>query len=372
MLIVHLRRLLRHPFHFYLEEGTRKLIVSRIKDYKNERINKQTIKDFLEGKTKHGLKFINHKTLIKLLRYSNLIPEDIEQSVRYVKRGWSNRELKVKLPINAGPELALLIAKTMVDGSILSDFRFSYTNSNYDLIKEVISYVNKAVGKTKPYIEFRKKKGNCYELKFPSVVGYILKLAGAPQSYKILTKFDVPMWIKFGNKEIKSKFIRGIFDDEACVNQSKKSRRIIFAMCKLKKYKNSLKKFLNSIRILLREFNINSSPINIQEFYKGRVMLRFTIYRKINFDNFIKEIKLSHLEKRNRLNKISKSYKDIHETKNTILDIIKNSQEFLKISKISKITGIKYDTIEYNLLNLYNEGSIDRTKIKNYWVWFAK
>ena len=367
---INLECFLKHPFHFYFDKQIRYEIIKKVKD--KSKFDNRTLNEFLVGKTKHGLRFVNHKTLTKLLKASNLKPKDIEPHILYIKRGWSNKELKIKLPIKASPELSLLVAKTMGDGSILSDFRFGYTNNNYGLIKEVINYVNKAIGKTKPYIEFRNEKNDCYEIKFPSVVGYILALAGAPKGYKILNKFDIPLWIKNGDKAVKSMFIRGIFDDEACVNQSKSSRRIIFAMGKLKKYKNSLKKFLNSIRSLLMEFNINSSTINIQEFYKDRVMLRFTIYRKINFDNFIKYIRLSHLEKRNKLNKISKSYKDIHETKNTIFDIVKNSRESLKISKIAKITGIKYDAIEYNLLNLYNEGNINRTKIKNYWVWFAK
>jgi len=310
---INLECFLKHPFHFYLDKHIRHEIIKKIKD--KPKLDKRTLNEFLAGNTKHGLRFVNYATLIKLLKASNLKPKDIEPYVSYIKRGWSNSKLKINLPINASPELALLIAKTMGDGSILSDFRFHYTNNNYGLIKEVINYVNKAVGKTKPYIEFRKEKNNCYEIKFPSVVGYILAIAGAPKSYKILNEFDIPLWIKKGDKTIKSMFIRGIFDDEASINHNGRSRRIIFAMGKLKKYKNSLKKFLDSIRMLLREFDVNSSPVSIQEFYKNRVMLRFAIYRKINFDNFIKGIKLSHLEKRNKLNKITKSYKDIHKQK---------------------------------------------------------
>ena len=297
-----LKDLLISPFYFKLDNKGRKKIFSKIntdieKLAKKIGCSKYTLKIF-----QNNYRFIRYDILKKLLILSNLNTNTIEKHVISVKRGCSNREVEINLPIKTSPELANLIAKGLGDGGISLDNRFFYTNQQIELINEVISNTNKAIGKNKHTIYF-KNKSKCYEMKFSSVIGFVLNFFGVPIGYKIGQKVDIPIWIKEGNKEIKKMFIRGLFDDEACVNfiKSSRSRRIIFSISKRNKYAKSLTKFLKSLQDLLNEFKIKSNSISIQNKSEDKIVLRFTIQNKESLENYKKQIYFTHPKKRETL-----------------------------------------------------------------------
>ena len=208
----------------------------------------------------------------------------------------------------------------------------------------------------------KREKRRVYEIKFSPVIGFILKMAGGVRGYKIDQRFEVPEWIRNGNKRIKSYFLRGIFDDEATVNYTKKkhARRIVFAMGKRIIYKNSMIKFMKQIKKLLAEFNIYAGKIKTQETYEDKIILRFGIYKKINFENFLHNIGFTHKRKCEILKTMISNYIDPHISKKNILKVLVKSPRPLAINEIAEKTKLKNWTVKFHLYGLRSNLMVER------------
>lgn len=309
--------------------------------------------------------------LTKLLHLVELSPIDLEPHLCYIQRGCSNKEVRIRFPIKATPELSLLIAKTCGDGSVLSDWRFHYTNNQLNLIEEVINAVTKAIGETKPTIHKRMRKSVTYEVKFSSVVGFILHMLAAPKGYKINQSYFIPQWIMNGSLEVKSAFLRGLFDDESTVsyNKSLKSRRIVLCLGKELQFKNSLEYFLQQVKMLLFDFGINSNPLRVQTVYGDKLMMELAIYQKRNFEKFKRDIGFSHQNKSRILNEMISSYTNQHQTRDLILRTVYNTQIPLTTKQVADINYIPQKLAESHLCKLNLDGLVRKIKNgKNTWT----
>ena len=183
-----LNHFLIDPFYIMLPLSKRKSLLSVAlnisKDFsvlsKKIGCSAQTLRYF----NSKDQRYIKAKFLKKLLYLTSTPPSQIEEFIS-IKRGCSNHPLDIKLPLEISSDLSFLIAKSMGDGGIASDLRFHYTNSQYNLIREVIASVKKALGKTEYHLQKRVSRGT-YDLKFPSVVGFILNYFGAPLVKKLI------------------------------------------------------------------------------------------------------------------------------------------------------------------------------------------
>ena len=272
---------------------------------------RDTVRNMKTGRTK----LIRWQIVKKLIEIARVPVKNLESHIIAISGGKSGKKTRLKLPIKESPELALLVAKGMGDGTIeTKKMRFSYCNTEPALIKEVCESVNIAMGETRATIT--KLKDGLIQAKFSPFVGFALHFAGVPIGNKTLQSFDVPNWIvKNKDKKIKAAFLRGLFDDEGCVNYHKKSRtrRIVLALGKSREYEKSLFNFLDEICSILKEFEISVGDITLQEEYNGgcaKMMLRFGIYNKENIEKFGQKIGLTHPGKRQSLSIISDSYKN--------------------------------------------------------------
>ena len=297
----------------------------------------------------------------------------IVDNVTAIKRGKSNKVLNLKLPISGDPNIALLVAKVMGDGHLTHNFRFTYYNSENTLIDEVISAVEGSIGKVDYYRWNERDSSNCFRVRFPSVVGYLLYLFGAPTGEKVKKEFGVPAWIKNGSHEIKTAFLRGLFDDEcSVVHEVKRCKRtIVIAMGKRKESELSLVVFLKQIRNMLIEFGVLSKEIFFQAQKNGVVMLRFSIYGRKNLEAFNTTIGFSHPKKRGTLNLMCSTYVDLHRNRNTILATLIHSNVPLTTPQISKMTGIDRNLVGMHLNLLYNEGKVSKSIGSNPMYWSA-
>jgi len=371
--LVELKDVMIYPFYICLNKEYRVYLVNKAINIKKDikiiakeiGCHPDTIKNFKE-KNKVS---INAEYLNSLLNLLNIPISEVEEQIESIKRGCGNREVKIKFPIKATPELSLLVAKTCGDGGILSDWRFHYTNNQLNLIEEVIGAVEKSVGKTKYTLHARtRSKNKCYEIKFSPVVGYILHFLGSPKGYKLNQRSSIPRWITKGTPEMKSAFLRGLFDDESTVDYNGGTRRIAISMGKKQIYEDNLKYFLNQIRIMLFELNVESSELRIQCKYEDKVMVMFTIYQKENFKNFRKHIGFTHNKKKNILKNMIGSYVDINQTRNNILQTIYSTTESLTTKEIAVMNEIKPATAKFHLTKLFNEELINKNKgYRNKW-----
>lgn len=322
-------------------------------------------------------KFIKWQIVKKLVEIAGIPEEELEKHVIAIKGGMSGKVVEVKFPIKESPELALLVAKGMGDGSIEKDkLRFSFWNKEEKLIEEVCNCVSKAIGKTRGTIT--KLKDGRIQVKFCPFVGFVLHKTGVPIGNKTLQQFDVPEWIKNGSEKIKLSFLRGIFDDEGCVKKKSKnnrSRAIILAQGKLFELKSSLENFLCSIKEMLLEFEIKSGKITKQEIIRDKmgrdkVILRFSISGKKSLENFLNKIGFTHPKKSLALQEAIKSFVDTHQNRRKILRILLNKSS--SVPEISKLTGLNQNLIWAHMRQLLKENIIIKDNSKKPTLWSLK
>ena len=365
---LHLDALLVKPFRFKIDNEGKKIIFNHLSIAIKELSSKLGCCEETLRKLKKERYMIRSDYLRKLIELSGISPYVLEKHIITVKRGDSNTEIEIKLPIMESPKLALLIAKGMGDGGISADWRFFYTNQQRELIDEVINNVQGVTGNTKYTLHFR-KRNDCYELKFPPLIGIVLNYFGAPRGKKIYQDFTIPDWITTSNKEIKQEFLRALFDDESCVRNYRKTRAIILAFGKLKRYKESLENFMNEIKKILQEFEICTGKLCLQQEYKNRIMLRFGINKKENLFKFKKYIGFMHLKKVKILDEALKSYKDIQRNKRLILEIVEKSSKPLTTPQIANLANINKDLTYSHLVDLVRQNKIIKGKRCNPMMW---
>lgn len=317
---IRLKDIMRNNFRFRIEDKFRLELFREATEKegtinilaKNFKCHIDTIRIMKNGRTR----FIKWQIVKKLIEIVGISKEELESSVLAVKAGKSGRISKVKFPIRESPELALLVAKGLGDGSIEKNFRFSYWNNEKDLINEFCELANKITGKSK--VTINELEDGRIQAKCNPFVGLVVHLSGVPIGDKTLQDFNVPYWIKNGSRKIKASFIRGLFDDEAHVQLDKKykTRRVTIALGKLAKKSKSLENFLISIKKILSEFDINSTEIRKQESIinedgREKVILCFSISRKENLENFFNKIGFTNPNKSLKLKESLESFNKI-------------------------------------------------------------
>jgi len=365
-----LSNLLVKPFFFKLSKEGKNKIFYDISYSTNELANKLNCSKNTILTIKKEDKLIRYDYLRKLLELSNLNPGEVEKYIIKVRRGDSNTEIKITLPIKESPELAFLVAKAMGDGGISSDIRFFYTNQQKKLVDGVIRNVREAIG-VETYVLHFKKNSKCYEMKFPPIVGIVLHHFGVPIGKKVYQEFDIPDWIKSGDLEFKRQFIKALFDDEAFMGNDGKSRRIVFAMAKIKVYENSLVEFLSSTKMLLVCFGVTSTKIRLQEEHEDKLTLAFGVYGKDNLILYKESIDFDHPNKCKKLDCALSGYKDIHATKNLVLEIVKNSNNALNTTEVSLLAKINADLAYFHLNSLLMENKLNKINSSPA-IWYSK
>ena len=199
----------------------------------------------------------------------------------YRSKSWGYKGLDICvenkwLPLKTTPFLASIVGRLMGDGNLskdrmVGDFRFYGDNLKLDKIKKELE---KNFGII-PYAYYIHPKGGGYILKYSNAVfSRILELVGVPRGNKVLIEFKVPLWIMYGNKEVKKSFLSSIFADEMGRITCRKGnswKGLEFGMSKVDSKSEHLVYFLNQLRILLKSFNITSSEVVLR---KNRSFIR--------------------------------------------------------------------------------------------------
>ncbi len=214
------------------------------------------------------------------------------------------------------PELARLVADLTSDGHLqIQGHR--YISSFYSKeINEIQRFNDK-------FYKLFKIKGKIYEDRRPvgknpnpiirykiffisKQVSLFLRDIGTPVGDKTNFPFLIPEWIIKGTKEMKSSYIRGLFDAEGSIFCGKDKRwQMTFKMAKNEEILSTGINFFQQIKDILSEFNIKSSPINthklnIRKNGSQSIILRICI-EKPSFKNFLKYISFDNKNKQEKL-----------------------------------------------------------------------
>jgi len=139
----------------------------------------------------------------------------------------------------------------------------------------------------------------------------ILSKIGVPHGDKVSSQFKIPIWIKSGDREIQSSFIRRMMNCEGSIGYDKNSKRweIRITMHKLADLENNGRKFLDDIRDILKNFEIETTRVFVNRKYtrpkdnKVVLSLTFKILRKNSILNYSKFIGFDSEYKKERLQK---------------------------------------------------------------------
>ncbi len=247
--------------------------------------------------------------IVQLKKLSNLTKislEEIESKIIGIRcKRIDNKDfIKIKFPVFSSSELASVIGHAIGDGNV-SKRQFSFFNQRRELVDELIDNVRIAFNTDVIPKEFEKEDG--WEIEFPTNISLLVNLSGAPLGKKVFTKFDIPNWIKEGNDETKSAFLRALFDDEGWIKikfikpSSSTQRMIGINMSKNEKFIDSHKQFFESIRKLLQEFGMQSSNVTKMGKTKNGVSLGIIISNITNLNIFLEKIGFTNVQKEQKL-----------------------------------------------------------------------
>jgi len=158
-------------------------------------------------------------------------------------------------PITGSSFLSSLIGRSFGDGGI-GPKSFNYTNKNKELI---IDTTRKVMMLPIENISLNKRYYKAISVQYAKIVRNILIVAGAPVGRKTDQVLYLQDWIMDSSSEIKTSFIRALFDDEATVSIG--SREIVLGMKKRIDMVDNLENFFTEIKLILNELGIDGISI---------------------------------------------------------------------------------------------------------------
>ena len=308
---------------------------------------------------------------LKICKLTNLNIKDVVDRIHPNSKTNLSYIGPESFPIKLDKDIADLVGHIFGDGHL--GVHVHYTNSNKVLIDHVIDLASKSPVKNLTY-NSQKHKGT--NIRFSTLVRDILKCAQAPVGNKIISKIFIPSWIKDSKDvEIKSAFLRALFDDESCV--SKKDRCIIITFSKSIVLQSNLAKFMEAVKVMLEEFGIKRISTKIERYYQGKkfktVKKSLKFYGYFNLKTFKENIDFSHPRKLLRLDKWIENVKIFRLSKKDRLDLfIKtlNEKPLLTAKEISNIVNMHHHATLGYLNKIHNKGLVEKTTYEWPTRWF--
>lgn len=196
-------------------------------------------------------------------------------------------------------ELAKIVSYLTFDGHLHKDLKgFLLSSSKLKVFNDFNNLVNKQFNINFFKIQEVRHWGYIsYNIRyFNTKVSKFLYLIGTPKGDKMITKFDVPCWIR-KNKRFSKEYLKIAYYCEGSIcKHSKNSYRIDFNINKCEEILDDGLKFLESMKEMLYSFGIKTTKTYImkREYKREKDskitrLLRFNI-KPESTDKFIKEI----------------------------------------------------------------------------------
>lgn len=193
-------------------------------------------------------------------------------------------------------DLVKLISFLTFDGHLYKDLKGAiFFSKDVSILKEIELVINKKFSINGYYKERIGGYGECYGYWIFNVnLCKFLNFIGAPKGDKMVTKFDVPNWIK-KDRKLSREYLKNAFLFEGCKYRYKNKEIIQINLNKSEELIEDGIRFMNSIRKMLNKFGIQTTNIytciSNKRKKDGKItkMMRFRIKAESN-NQFIKEI----------------------------------------------------------------------------------
>ncbi len=281
-----------------------------------------------------------------------------EVNVTHIKCIYGKYEMPIKCFKNLfkmTPTLAKVLANFAGDGCI-TPTKVSYTNGEMVLIDSFTDSIKKLFRGIDVHFQTRVYKiGNSkdnYSINLSMICGQVLNaIYGNFYGYQV----RVPKKVKEGNEEIKSAYLRAIYEDEGGI--SVKAQQIALT---------STSKFLvEDLKEILKEFDIRTTVFMYQPKEQNRKMVylllisdMMSIFKFAVYIGFTKEY-----YKTKKLKELVIKLKEVLSRIQIFTLLNKNP---LNVSKINQNVDRQYKTIKRFLVSLEKEGFVERKKTEKY------
>ena len=255
--------------------------------------------------------------------------------------------MNVKFPLRLSKNLARICGHLVGDGGITATgsdkYRTYYANKSRPLIEQFKRDLSETFNEIK-FDEYFDKRYNTIQIKIPKIIGIILTEFFGLQSNDFK---HIPKNIKNANKELKTEFLKALFDDEGSVHI--KGRKISLGM--------TVKNIILDVKLMLKEFNINTSIINEKcKFGNRKPFYHITITGWWNFERFQKFAGFYHPLKYDKLNILNSNQLKLlpDQTRNSVIKLIRN-RNGISVKELSKELNRPIESLKYHLHKLEKE-----------------
>ncbi|MFH0874505.1 MAG: hypothetical protein V1859_01080 [archaeon] len=237
-----------------------------------------------------------------LSKLSNISQCEIQENITSVTTR-AGTKINISFPIKGNKIIASLVGHVFGDGYIGKNKKyFEFCNFNPELINQVKKQIFETFG-LYPMTE------RCDRIGYPTIVGEILEVFGAPKAPKIYSQNIVPTWI-LDSQEHQKSFLKAFFDDDGSVmfSENYRAKGVNLNIIRHINQKEELLIILNQIKDMLANFEIYSgNPIISKSYLKKDGVhiigyINITDYRSIY--NFYNIVGLTAGNKFNKLTKI--------------------------------------------------------------------
>ncbi len=315
---------------------------------------------------KHAIRFCPLWFIKPLISDNKNLSKLIQDNIEGLKSRSNGTSINgIKFPLNLSKCLARMCGHLIGDGGIISSgiekYRVYYANKSRFLIKQFKTDMLETFGKLE-FDEYLDSRYDVIQIKIPKIIGIILTEFFGLQSKNFK---HIPKSIKDADKDLKTEFLKSLFDDEGSVHI--KGRKITLGV--------TARNVLIETKKLLEELDIETSDIsethragNRKPFYN------LTITGWWNFERFREFVGFYHPLKSTGLKTLIDSLSHYrlmpHETRNIIIQTIK-SKNGMTIKDLDKELNRPIETLKYHLHNLEKakiiKSSVAKQNLKIYY-----
>lgn len=241
-------------------------------------------------------KINNRSEVARLIKHPNRTVQDwlsgkgLPPAINAINELKRNELLPLKIDENS--EVFMLFVEIFAfvygDGSLKKDlFGIDFTGQEIDLIalkkridslftfeSTIVPVVSSSIIRKQinGKIQERLVSGTAYCLRLRSAqLAKLLYLAGATKGDKVAQQTTIPNWLMNAPKEVKRRFLSVLFANELACPQIRAKNAFTspnLGFHKIESKEDDLRVFLEQIRQLLREFDISTSPVAVDNSYK--------------------------------------------------------------------------------------------------------
>lgn len=276
---------------------------------------------------------------------------NINDVIKSVRIGRFGKYLSIPLTFNITNDWLYISELIRTDGHVSANFlETKLTNNDMELLKKFEEFC-RSLGIN--YIRKEKDRYRVFNKTLSLILNKIFEIQAGNKSLNIY----LPKLIKSLDNPLLSFTLRGAFDGDGTVQNSKDGTRRI-------RLNTGSKRYAEDIQECLLEFDINSSVFKDPR--EGKNVWYVEISDKVSLTRFRQEIGFLQLKRAKKLNELLETYSSypIEEFKAIVEDLLQVNNK-MTITQIAKTVNRSLSTVSDQIIKLENSGIVKTERVGN-------